>query len=411
MRRLLLLSSAFLVLACGLAFGQAQTLILHSFSGDDGLVPVDKLLFDSAGSLYGTASYGGEYQYGTIFELSPNNDGTWSEATLYNFCTDANQYGVCLDGAAPTAGLVADNAGNLYGVTTQGGDTYCPNTTQGCGVAFELSPPSQAGGAWSYKVIYNFCTDNPSGHQCADGVAPPAPLVFDKAGNLYGASLGNTVFELSPGANGWTEDTLYNFCATGYPICPDGDYPHSALTFDSDGDLYGTTERGGSTKYPGDGVIYKLTPGATGWSETVIASFLGGKRGGGPEGAVNFDAEGNIYSTTFGGGTQGVGGVFRLSAANRSETFVSFVEAQGNIGPTAGVLIEPKTGNLYGTTSGDIDEEPGTVYRVSRNGTVTVLASGGNPEGALIADKHGNLYGTYSTGGQYGLGAVFEIIP
>ena len=398
MRRLFLCASLFVLLPAVAVFGQ-QVKTIYSFSSSDGHAPQDKLVFDNVGNLYGTTEHGGQYNYGTIFELSPNADGTWSEVTLYSFCQDPNQYGVCLDGNSPTAGLVTDAEGNLYGVTPLGGPGY--------GVVFELSPPSQSGGAWDYQVIYDFCTTE----QCQDGAMPGAKLTFDDSGNLYGTTEGNTVFELSPSASGWIETTLFTFCTNGYPHCADGNLPVAAVTFDAAGNLYGTTEIGGSSKGEGAGVVYKLTPGSTGWTETVLTTFSGGKRGGDLYGAINFDSAGNMYSTAFGGGTNDAGGVFRLSPSNNAETLVSFLGSDGNIGPTAGVLLDPKTNTLYGTTSGGENGGAGSLYKVSSKGIVTTIAVGGNPKGALIADKHGNLYGTYSTGGQYGYGAVFEIIP
>jgi uncharacterized repeat protein (TIGR03803 family) len=403
MIRRLFFCAAFIFFTCGLVFSQSQVKTIYSFSASTGHKPLDKLIFDGAGNLYGTTYLGGEYGQGTIFELSPNGDGTWSETTLYNFCSDQNQYGGCLDGSQPESGLVADGAGTLYGVAPVGG--------MGIGVAYELSPPTQGGASWSYQVIYNFCTTQ----QCPDGGSPVARPIFDSEGNLYGTTTGaqSTVFELSPSSDGWSETTLYTFCVTGYPHCVSGDFPLASLTFDAAGNIYGTTSIGGSSKYEGGGVIFKLSPTSGGWNETTVASFQNIERGEGLQGAVNFDPEGNIYSTCYSGGAghSFAGGVFRISVAKSAETFVSFLAADGNIGPTAGVLIDPQTRALYGTTSGDLDEEPGSIYEVSSKGVVTTLATGGNPRGALISDKYGNLYGTYSTGGQYGYGAVFEVTP
>ena len=161
------------LLSCGLAMGQANEKVLYSFTGSpDGTAPVGKLVADSAGNLYGTTSAGGSTAYcegcGTVFELSPNADGTYREAILYNFCQSADRLS-CLDGSAPQAGLVADSAGNLYGTTFSGGGDQC-TTGGGCGTVFELSPPV-SGSLWVFTQLYQFC-QIPGQTICSDGALP-----------------------------------------------------------------------------------------------------------------------------------------------------------------------------------------------------------------------------------------------
>jgi uncharacterized repeat protein (TIGR03803 family) len=224
--------------------------VLHNFddNGKDGYFPQAGLVLDAAGNLYGTTPAGGTgpcYQRttqvgcGTVFELSPQADGTWKEKILHNFSGG--------EGAqSPQAGLIFDASGNLYGTTTQGGGSA--NCYSGCGTVFELTPTGS--GTWTEKVLHVFGV-----HKF--GQMPLAGLVFDGAGNLYGttyyggagdctsnADTGcGTVFELSPQAGGnWTEKVLHNFNNNG----SDGIYPRAGLILDASGNLYGTTGYGGT---------------------------------------------------------------------------------------------------------------------------------------------------------------------
>ena len=186
------------------AFGSEK--VIYTFSnGNDGAGPSD-LLADTTGDLFGTALSGGPEGAGTVFELSPpaRQSGVWTETTLYSFSYNG------FNGIGPKAGLLIDSAGNLYGTTWLGG-------ANGGGIAFELSPPAQPGGAWTFQVIYNF-PGTPTG-----GYSPEAPLTMDGNGNLFGTTVeggnGNciggcgTVFKLTPAAQSggaWTGD-LYSF--------------------------------------------------------------------------------------------------------------------------------------------------------------------------------------------------------
>jgi uncharacterized repeat protein (TIGR03803 family) len=189
--------------------------ILYSFGGQlpDGAGPTGDIISDQVGNVYGTTQFGDASDDGAVFQLTKNNDGSWSEQTLYSFCSSAN----CSDGYDPLAGLVMDRQGNLYGTTSLGGGS--PEC--GCGgTVFELSPPSVQGQAWSYNVIYNFCQSF-SGGICEDGSDSSAQLVFDSSGNLFGTTQAGgtvglgTVFELSPTESGWSESVLHSFCGGG----------------------------------------------------------------------------------------------------------------------------------------------------------------------------------------------------
>src|ERR1051326_1675966 len=413
-----ILCLAVVIFSCNLALSQATFKVLWNFGEDfkQGIYPLGTLIFDSAGNLYGTASEGGNSQ-GSVFELSPNGDGTWSENTIYTFCPPGSG---CADGSGPQTGLVQDSAGNLYGTTYFGGNE-CPSGNVTCGVVFELSPPLAPGGEWTYTNLHTFCANT-----CTDGGHPYGQLILDSSGNLYGTTAyfgsghghGGTAFELSR-SNGWAITVLHTFCSLGHDnVCPDGQTPAGGLTFDNSGNLYGTTLVGGSATLLGTGTVYKLSPGENGWTETVLAPG----RGGYPVAAVRFDPDGNIYGTGTGGWKElpgRNGGVFRLDANNGyAETAYKFDLTDGSV-PWAEVLIDSKRRVLYGTTSGG-NYSFGNVFQISASGHETVLhsfsemqncADGLGPYGGLIQDSSGNLYGMAIRGGTYSEGVVFEITP
>jgi len=267
---------------------------LHSFGGtqQDGKNPVE-IIFDSLGNIYGTTWIGGKYNLGVAYELMPQSDGTWKEKILHSFNWDGT------DGFTPLAGLVMDARGNLYGATASGG------TALG-GTVFELSPTGQ--GLWKETILHNFALDG------VDGTGPFGTLIFDRAGNLYGTTIGGgpnnkgTVFELSPAGKGvWTESILHDFGAES-----DGQNPGSALIFDRSGNLYGVTEAGGTYNL---GTAFELSPATGGgWSETVLHNFGSLSFDGiAPVGSLIFDPAGNLYGTTDEGGTTGYGTVYEIT--------------------------------------------------------------------------------------------------
>jgi uncharacterized repeat protein (TIGR03803 family) len=432
--------------------------VLYAFHGSpDGQGPGGGLIFDSKGNLYGTTEDGGTGPCtagcGTVFELSPNGSGGWTETILYNF-----QGGN--DGASPYAGLIFDKAGNLYGTTaTGGGGTGSPCDSIGCGTVFELGP--KAGGGWTETVLYSFQGGS------ADGFNPQA-IVFDASGNLFGTTGGpgqlgggcigtncGTVFELSPKAGGgWTEAIAYTFscCSTN------GWNPNSGLAFDSSGNLYGVTFWGGGTSCGGDppagcGTVFELSPNGTGgWTETILHSFAGGNEtdGESPNGALILDQAGNLYGTTARGGTGscgpvmgnmgGCGTVFEVSPNGRggwTESVLYSFQGGSVLGgsidggdPLAGLIFD-HSGNVYGTTGSGGScsagtQGCGTVFELSPNGkggwVETILyrfqgtSDGDEPDSSLILDSIGNAYGTAYPGvganacnGVPSCGVVFEV--
>jgi uncharacterized repeat protein (TIGR03803 family) len=326
--------------------------VLYSFgNGTDGAGPsVSGLIFDAAGNLYGTTYGGGIYRAGTVFELTPQAGGGWTENVLYSF-------GNGTDGADPQASLIFDAAGNLYGTTGYGG-------THGLGTVFELTP--KPGGGWKEKVLHNF--------KKADGFRPHG-LIFDAAGNLYGTTvLGGghnkgTVFEMMPQAGGgWMLQVLHSFSK----YLPDGTYdgltPYASLIFDGTGSLYGTTQDGGAH---GCGTVFELVPQADGgWTENVLHDFGNDTDGAYPQSNLIFDAAGNLYGTTYIGGAYGLGTVFELTPQAdggwMESVLYDFSGGTDGSVPIGGLIFDA-AGNLYGTTSrgGVCPNNCGTVFELS----------------------------------------------
>jgi uncharacterized repeat protein (TIGR03803 family) len=397
--------------------------VLFSFSGGaDGGQPISELVFDAPGNLYGTTSMGGEFGDGTVFELTPAANGLWSEwkeTVLHSFHRDGR------DGANPSAGVVFDKAGNLWGTTENGG-------TDNFGTVFELSPGPN--GTWTETVL------------SLPQAKPASSLIFDKAGSTYGTTQRDarasgtgtgTVFKLAPTSNGaWTRTTLYAFAIENPYVQSayvDGVDPRAGVIFDAAGNLYGTTSMGGRGTI--DGTVFKLTRRSNGtWAEAVLHSFDSSTGDGGrPAGALIMDAQGNLYGTAGIGGADREGGViFELAPGSNgqwSETIsYNFSDKNDTTGNGWGPhcrLVFDKAGNLYGTTGRGGHGLGGTVFKLSPgpNGawSMTVLhafardhTEGDGPQAGLIFDAQGNLYGTTERGGgdpnDLGHGVVFEIL-
>jgi uncharacterized repeat protein (TIGR03803 family) len=336
---------------CTLAATNFQN--LYSFTGGNaGQGPLAGLVADGSGNLFGTTVGGGTHACGTIFELSHTN-GAWSEKVLYSF-TCGN------DGRYPSASLIFDEAGNLYGTTA---GLY----TVSNGNVFELV--HQKNDRWTLKVLYSF-----SGK--GDGTNPVAGLVLDQGGNLYGtaprgAEGFGAVFELQPNGHGsWKEKVLHRF-ANGR----DGAFPMAALTSDSAGNIYGTAEYGGGVPPCGGcGAVFRLTPQQNGnWKYQVIHRFRG-TDGSFPFASMIVDAQGNLYGTTLSGGPKGGGTVFELMKNQNGHWGRRSLHNFG---------LNPLTGL--------------------------------GPQTALFFDTSGNLWGTTLEGGNlgcnYGCGVVFELTP
>lgn len=362
---------------------QAQTYtVLYNFQGGtDGDFPFAGLVSDTAGNLYGTTTEGGPSNDGTVFKLS----GT-TETVLYSFKGGT-------DGANPEAPLIIDAAGNLYGTTATGG-------SPGFGTVFEVKPSG------AETVLHSFAGGT------TDGCTPYGGLRRDKAGNLYGttnkcgaADVG-TVFKVKPNGK---ETVLHSFTGDA----SDGSYPYlTSLIIDAKGILYGVAQDGGAGNL---GVVYKLSKSGT---LTVLHSFAGGTTDGCyPLGSPAMDKKGNLYGTTYDCGSSSyMGTVWKVSKTGAETVLHSFHGgATDGQSPYAGVVLDAH-GNLYGDTlEGGLGI--GTVYELSKTGTLTVLHSfdgvhGEYPYGGVIRDAAGNLYSTGFAGGSSGYaGVVWEVTP
>jgi len=379
---------------------------IHNFglTNIDGQDPQAGLIFDNAGNLYGTTYSGGSHGQGTVFVMIPNGSGGWKEKVLHNFGAGTN------DGTVPQSELVFDGNGNLYGTTNTGG-------THNVGVVFKMTPNGQGG--WTEIVLHNF-------GNAQDGARPQAGLVIDGNGNLYGNTYGGgthgdgTAFELtSNGSGGWTERVLHNFGISSN----DGKNPSADLIFDASGNLYGTTVGGGNV---GSGTVFELIPnGSGGWAEKILHNFGHAQDGDSPQGgALIFDAMGNLYGTTNTGGTNNGGTVFEMSPNGSGgwteRTLHNFGSGIDGTGPYCGVVFDNQ-GNLYGTTVEGGRNSVGIVFKMIPNGdgtwTETNLHTFGTgndgafPQAGVIVDGAGNLYGTAGAGGTQGDGTVFAVTP
>ena len=310
--------------------------VIHNFAnnGKDGNYPNGTLIIDSSGNLYGTTRQGGFAGLGAVFEMSPMTAGGWTERVIYAFRSQG------FDALFPFDGLIMDSAGNLYGTTHGGG-------ASSMGAVFELSPSSS--GAWTEKVLFSFSGTN--------GMNPECALVFDSMGNLYGTTeLGGangfgTVFELSFSSGVWSETVLHSLANDG----TDPVYPFAGLAIDSAGNLYGTGVEGAAQ---GGGAVFELSPGSGGWTYSIIHTFNfnGNHDGINSEGSLIVDSAGNLYGTTNQGGTGtctafACGTAYELSPSGGSwtETILHNFNGSGGENPVAG-LVRDASGNLYGTT-------------------------------------------------------------
>lgn len=314
-----------------------------------------------------------------------------TESVLYNFCTLSG----CADGQYPESQLIQDSAGNFYGTTYGGG-------THNGGTVFKLA----SGGALT--VLYNF------GATSIDGTEPLGTLVRDSKGNLYGVTAAGgafrsgTIFKIS--ADG-AESIVHNFGASS----SDGLYPVAGLVIDQQGNIYGTTSYGG--KNFGAGTAYKVNARGV---YSILHYFVGNGDGLRPVAPVTLDRAGNLYGTTELGGASAEGAVFKITPAGIESILHSFsangaAKANG-VFPEGSVTVDVQ-GNLYGTTYNGGAFHTGVVFKLSPDGTETVLHSlGGIGDGihtnaSLIVDAKGNLYGTSFQGGAFGYGIVFELDP
>jgi uncharacterized repeat protein (TIGR03803 family) len=397
--------------------------VLHSFAGGtDGSQPMCQLALDSSGNLYGTTTDEGYSTFGEVFELTPGSSG-WTETVIYHFRGKT-------DGATPHGGLVVDAQGDLFGTTQTGGS--------GDGTVFKLH---FSGSAWMETTLHSFTG--------TDGDSPLDTLTLDQQGNLWGTAVGGgqagegTVFELSLQAGKWVETTIYSFHKGG-----DGNAPWGGVIIDSAGNLYGTTSAGGgvttcnsSAQLAGCGTAFELTPNSDGtWTEKILHTFGSGHDGAMPLGGVILGNQGQLLGTTSIGGSFTSGSVFQLNPSSQGrwpEVVIGSFPNRDGSGSRSPLMFD-SAGNLYGTTYDggtadcSLNQEIGcgTVFELtpkSGGGWRYALlysfkgrGDGANPWAAVTVDSAGNLYGTTANGGTgscalgvvvQGCGTVFELSP
>jgi uncharacterized repeat protein (TIGR03803 family) len=431
--------AATLIAGSAFAAGPKERLLYSFQGGADGSYPDAAMIADKAGNLYGTTNTGGSGTCsqngitgcGTIFELSPPSQkgSDWTETVLYSFQGGA-------DGAFPNARMIEDKDGNLFGVTSQGGNGDCSNIgPTGCGVAFELSP--SGGGQWTETRLYSF-KGNPKGEGDGD-FADPSGVAFGRSGNLYGIArdggwcftnetgtfCDGGAFELKRSHNGaWSEKILYRFEGRAQSNRPAG------ALLDGRGNLYGTTLGGGAFGYGGVLVFASPPSGKGAWTESSVYDFLGGADGAFPLPGLVFDGTGNLYDVSIGTGFE-YGNVFELtpdgSGGWTEAVLYNFASSADGLTPTTGPIVG-SDGNLYGTTQQGGLNNKGVVFELvpqSGGWSESVLysfpggSSGAEPYGGLVFGKNKALFGTTSYGGDMscangegnGCGSVFKVVP
>ena len=319
-------------------------------------------------------------------------------STLYAF-------GGAPDGAGPNGALILDRAGNLYGTTVSGGKYACDTTngSGGCGTIFKVTKNGVG------SIVHTF-TDNPDGKEPYSGLLPtPSGTAY---GTTYfgGSAYDGTVYKVDQTG---TVTIIHNFLDR-----PDGRYPYLAtLVSDASGNLYGTTENGGTDPFICFcGVVFKISPSG---QETILHRFVGGPGDGSyPDAGLALDSGGNVYGTTFFGGSNcsglgaggGCGTIFRISPSGKMTVLYNFTGGVDGANPEGKLLLD-SAGNLYGTAAyGAIACDPmnfgcGTIFKLDTSGKLTVLHTftgapdGASPVGGLIADPAGNAYGVTVYGG------------
>jgi uncharacterized repeat protein (TIGR03803 family) len=406
------LAIAAMCIAFGIPAAVGQTYrVIYAFSGrPDGEAPQGDLSIDKNGNLFGTTTLGGRGGLchgdgcGMVFKLAPQGSD-WKLTQLYAFQGDT-------DGAFPLAGVIIGPDRNLYGATQQGGNPGCDDN---CGTVFSLAAST------SSKVIEMQLHRFTGG---TDGIFPGfGQLAVGRQGRLYGTTQNGgihgfgTVYELGITNGIWTEKVLHAFDNV------DSGFPFAGVVLDQIGNLYGTTTLGPL----GFGTVFEMVHGSSGWIEKTLYTFTNDTDGSFPMGGLIVDNLGNLYGTTEQGGSGGVGTIFELTPnSDGSWTFHLLYSFSGNGGGPVGRLARDAAGNLYGTTNGLGAHFDGSVFRLTRRGTFDYVFtslhdfSGGSDGNVVYAgvtlDSQGNVFGVTGQGGSgacsgNGCGVIFEITP
>ncbi|HEY2588598.1 MAG TPA: choice-of-anchor tandem repeat GloVer-containing protein, partial [Tepidisphaeraceae bacterium] len=412
-----------------IAHGSNVITALASFNGSNGAIPYAGVTLDPSGDIFGTTFQGGAYNDGTVFEIAKGS----------NAITTLGSFNYYTSGANPSGEVVLDGSGNLYGTTTAGGASYDgtvfeiasgsttfttitslnSNTGSGPedGVTLDglgdLYGTTSQGGAYECGTAFEIVAGSGTATALAsfngvNGKRPEAGVTFGAAGDLFGTtSLGGanndgTVFEIAKGTN--TITTLASFNGT------DGLEPWAAVILDPSGNLYGTASGGGDAN---EGTAFEIAQGSS--AITTLVSFNETIGGLDPLAAVMADSSGNLYGTTYSGGTGGNGTVFVIAKGSNSCSLLASFDGTNAADPYGGVALDA-SGNLYGTTYAGGINGLGTLFEVAEgSNAVTTLvsfdgANGSYPESAPTLDGTGNLYGTTAGGGSYGYGTVYELV-
>lgn len=400
---------------------QAQTFtVLHQFTGGaDGSNPYSSLTMDHAGNLYGVAPFGGirncETQNGigcgVAFKLIHSHSG-WLFSTLYEFSAGS--------GGSIPVGTPYITSDGIYGATDGGGNSNCRGTFgDGCGTVFYLQPKpnfcASLACPWVNTVLYRFTGG-------ADGSDPWTGVVLDGAGNIYGTTYAGgssqlgVAYELSRSGSTWTESTIHTFVGAG-----DGANPISAPILDGSGNVYGTTENGGSCGGTGCGTVFELSPTGSGWNKNILYNFTGAFAT--PLAGLIFDAQGNLY-----GSASVPNSVFELSPSSGGwSASLLYSDESLDVQSFRSTLARDAAGNLYGTSEfggqSQCAQGCGFVYKLTPSSggwaftqlySFTGGSDGANPTGGVVLDSSGNIYGTTFSGGNNtcfsrGCGVVWEI--
>jgi uncharacterized repeat protein (TIGR03803 family) len=357
--------------------GSGTVTTLATFTGANGSNPYAAPIMDGSGNLFGTAQTGGGIGDGTVWEVA-NGSGTVTTLGTFNGT----------NGYYPFGGVVEDGSGNLYGAASGGG-------TSGFGTAYEV-----VHGSGTITTLANFGGGG--------GGSPNSDVVRDASGNLYGTAIvggannDGSVWEVVSGSGNVT--ALASFNVTN------GKFPKGGLVRDGSGNLFGTTSIGGSAN---NGVVFEVKSGSG--NVTVLANFNAHNSGENALGGTIIDASGNLYGTTYVGGTSNDGTVFEVAHGTGAVTTLATFTGGNGENPQGSLIIDG-SGNLYGTTVNGGSGFAGTVFEVAAgSGTITTLATftgtnGAYPYGGLTRDASGNLYGTTNGGGASGAGTVFEVV-
>jgi uncharacterized repeat protein (TIGR03803 family) len=390
---------------------QAQAFsVIHNFSGgaSDGGSPLFGVTADRGGNLYGITSYGGDLSC----NYNPAGCGVVYKITPGHTLSTLYTFTGGSDGYIGNWLTFGPN-GTLYGTTLEGGEETCYGG-YGCGTVFNLQPPAHTCGSiscpWRETVLYRF--------QGQPDASAPFSLVFDSHGNIFGVSETGgafnwgAVFELTPSGSGWTEQVIYSFTNR-----QDGAYPNGVLAIDSLGNLYGTADYGQNRA----GTIFELSPSGSGWTETTLFAFgANPATGTDPVGGLVVDSSGNLYGSNEYGTPSPA--VFELSPSSGGWSYqvLHYLSSSGQGAGQYAPLARDSAGDLYGTSEGVYNGSPrGTVYKLSSSGGSWLYDelhdfSGGDgeyPTSGVSFDANGNLYGTTSAGGANGFGVVWEITP